>query len=187
MSKRPPLQSITQFLYLQVRDIWNCVNSFNSLFNQSIWQGRLVAPRKQLFLVCFLQNMWKFGIFDKFLCFNAVKNLETLRDVFGYSKYIFSWENISKYAKSGCFSKECDYFMMMLFMNSDLLPDDFVKYPALLYSILKINLYLSNIFWLYQKRVRNAQFQRSSYSKLQIWIWDTQRIVQKLELRMMLT
>ena len=73
--------------------------------SQTITQSRLVSPRNQLFMVLFHQNMWEFGVFDKFLCLNVYKTLVALRDVFGYSKNILSWENITKQAENGCFTK----------------------------------------------------------------------------------
>ena len=47
-------------------------------------------------IYCF---MWEFGVFDKFLYLNAYKTLVALRDVYGYSKNILSWENITKKQK----------------------------------------------------------------------------------------
>ena len=73
--------------------------------NQIIAQIRLVSPRNQLFMAFFHQNVWEFGVFDKFLCFNVYKYLVALRDVFGYPKNILSWENITKQAENGCFTK----------------------------------------------------------------------------------
>ena len=55
---------------------------------QSIAQNRLVSPQKQLFMVCFLQVMQEFGVFDEFLYFSVYKTLVALRDVFGYSDNI---------------------------------------------------------------------------------------------------
>ena len=56
--------------------------------------------------------------------------LETLRNVFGYSKYSLGWEITSNQAESGSFFENFDYFITMLFMNSDVLPDDFAKHSA---------------------------------------------------------
>ena len=42
-----------------------------------------------------------------------------------------------------------------------------------LFTIFQKNLHLSNTFWFYQHRVRNAQFQRQSKLKKQILIWVT--------------
>ena len=64
-------------------------------------QSRLVSPQKQLLMVCFQQITQNFGVFDEFLYFNFYKTLAALRDVFGYSENIFSWEK----AKSGFFTK----------------------------------------------------------------------------------
>ena len=68
-------------------------------------QSRLVSPQKQLFMVCFQQIMQEFGVFDEFLYFYVYKTLVTLRDVFGYLENILGWENITKQAKSGFFTK----------------------------------------------------------------------------------
>ena len=85
--------------------IKNGKNRFINTFSAEYLTNSFSSAMKTVIYGFFLQDLWKFGVFDKFLYFNAMKNLETLRDVFGYSKNIFSWENISKYAKSGCFSK----------------------------------------------------------------------------------
>ena len=42
-----------------------------------------------------------------------------------------------------------------------------------LFTIFKINVHLSNAFWLYQHRVRNAYFQRYNQKKFYILIWVT--------------